>query len=79
MAKTTRREFIKKSVLITAGTYTGLLTARLGQAAMMGGGSLRQGDAGGWATQMTNKVVALTRAGAIVWTADLSQPMGMMP
>ncbi len=51
-----------------------------GQAGMMGGGSMRQGDTGGWATQMTNKVVALDRAGNILWTTDLSQSGGgMMP
>lgn len=45
---------------------------------MGGGGSLRQGDTGGWATQMTNKVVALDRNGTILWTADLSSSGGMM-
>ncbi len=50
-----------------------------GAASMMGGGSLRQGDTGGWATQMTSKVVALSRAGAVLWTADLSSSGGMMP
>jgi len=50
-----------------------------GQVGMMGGGSLRQGDTGGWATQMTNKVVALNRGGTVLWTVDLSQSGGMMP
>jgi len=50
-----------------------------GQVGMMGGGPLRQGDTGGWATQMINKVVALTRSGTALWTVDLSQSGGMMP
>ncbi len=51
-----------------------------GQAGMMSGGPIRQGDTGSWATQMTNKVVAISRAGAILWTADLSSSSGgMMP
>jgi outer membrane protein assembly factor BamB len=50
-----------------------------GSAGMMGGGSLRQGDTGGWATQMTNKVVAFDRNGNVLWTADLSTSGGMMP
>ncbi len=49
-----------------------------GQASMMGGGPMRQGDTGGWATQMTNKVVALDRAGTTLWTVDLSTSGGMM-
>ncbi len=49
-----------------------------GQAGMMGGGPTRQGDTGSWATEMTNKVVALDRSGNIVWTVDLSQSGGMM-
>lgn len=44
-----------------------------GQAGMMGSGSMTQGDTGSWATQMTNKIVALDRAGNILWTTDLSQ------
>ncbi len=50
-----------------------------GQATSMGGGAMRQGDVGGWATQMTNKIVALSRAGATLWTADLSSSGAMMP
>jgi hypothetical protein len=51
-----------------------------GQTSMMGGGSARQGDTGGWSTQMTNKIVALDRSGNILWTLDLSQSGGgMMP
>jgi hypothetical protein len=50
-----------------------------GQGTMMGGGGpMRQGDTGGWGTQMTNKVVALDRNGAIQWTRDLSGSGGMM-
>ncbi len=49
-----------------------------GQAGMMSGGSTRQGDTGGWASQMTNKIVALDRNGNVVWTTDLSQMGGMM-
>lgn len=49
-----------------------------GQAGMMGSGSMTQGDTGNWATQMTNKIVALDRAGNILWTTDLSQSGGMM-
>ena len=49
-----------------------------GQAGMMGSGSMAQGDTGNWATQMTNKIVALDRAGNILWTTDLSQSGGMM-
>jgi outer membrane protein assembly factor BamB len=49
-----------------------------GQASMMGSGPMRQGDTGGWATQMTNKVVALDRNGNVLWTTDLSQSGGMM-
>ncbi len=49
-----------------------------GQAGMMGGGSMTQGDTGSWATQMTNKIVALDRAGNILWTTDLSQSGAMM-
>jgi hypothetical protein len=43
-----------------------------------GGGPMRQGDTGGWGTQMTNKVVALDRNGVIQWTRDLSGSGGMM-
>jgi hypothetical protein len=52
-----------------------------GQAGMMGGGGgpMRQGDTGGWSTQMTNKVVTVDRSGAVLWTLDLSAPGGMMP
>jgi hypothetical protein len=50
----------------------------VGQGSMMGGGSMRQGDTGGWGTQMTNKIVALDRNGAIQWTRDLSVAGGMM-
>jgi len=50
-----------------------------GQVGMMGGASVRQGDTGGWATQMTNKVVTLTRGGTVLWTVDLSQSGRMMP
>lgn len=51
-----------------------------GQGSMMGGGSMRQGDTGGWSTQMTNKIVALDRTGNILWTLDLSQSGGgIMP
>lgn len=46
---------------------------------MGGGGPMRQGDTGGWGTQMTNKIVALDRNGAIQWTRDLSGSGGMMP
>ncbi len=49
-----------------------------GQAGIMGSGSLRQGDTGGWATQMTNKIVAFDRSGNVLWTVDLSQSGGMM-
>lgn len=49
-----------------------------GQTSMMGGGPMRQGDTGGWATQMTNKVVALDRGGNTLWTVDLSAAGGMM-
>ncbi len=49
-----------------------------GQGGMMGSGSMRQGDTGGWATQMTNKIVALDRSGNVLWTTDLSQSGGMM-
>jgi hypothetical protein len=45
---------------------------------MGGGGPMRQGDTGGWGTQMTNKVVALDRNGVIQWTRDLSGSGGMM-
>ncbi len=38
MSKTTRRDFIKKSVLITAGTYAGMLSVGPAKAARMGGG-----------------------------------------
>ena len=44
-----------------------------GQAGTMGSGSMMQGNTGSWATQMTNKIVALDRAGNILWTTDLSQ------
>ena len=44
-----------------------------GQAGAMGSGSMMQGNTGSWATQMTNKIVALDRAGNILWTTDLSQ------
>ncbi len=50
-----------------------------GSAGMMGSGPLRQGETGGWATQITNKVVALDRNGNVLWTADLSKSGGMMP
>jgi hypothetical protein len=52
-----------------------------GSASMMSPGSMRQGDTGGWSTQMTNKIVALDRTGHILWTLDLSQSGGggMMP
>ena len=51
-----------------------------GATSMMGGGPVRQGDTGGWSTQMTNKIVALDRTGNTLWTLDLSQAgMGMMP
>jgi len=51
-----------------------------GQGSMMGGGGvpMRQGDTGGWGTQMTNTIVALDRSGAIQWTRDLSGSGGMM-
>jgi len=45
---------------------------------MGGGGPMRQGDTGGWGTQMTNKIVALDRNGVILWTRDLAAS-GMMP
>ena len=63
----------------TDGSRLYVTVTDFGQAGMMGGGSLQQGDTGGWATQMTNKVVALSRAGSILWTTDLSQSGGMMP
>jgi len=64
----------------TDGSRLYVSVTDFGQAGMMGGTSMRQGDTGGWATQMTNKVVALDRAGNILWTADLSQSGGgMMP
>ncbi len=44
-----------------------------GQAGAMGSGSMMQGNTGSWATQMTNKIVALDRAGNILWTTDLSK------
>jgi outer membrane protein assembly factor BamB len=61
------------------GTRVYVSVTDFGSAGMMGSGSIRQGDTGGWATQMTNKVVAVDRNGNVLWTADLSKPGGMMP
>ena len=63
----------------TDGSRLYVSVTDFGQAGMMGSSSMRQGDTGGWATQMTNKVVALTRGGTVLWTVDLSQSGRMMP
>ncbi len=62
----------------TDGTRIYVSVTDFGSGGMMGSGSMRQGDAGGFATQMTNKIVALDRSGNVLWTTDLSQSGGMM-
>jgi hypothetical protein len=54
------------------GSRVHVSTTDFGPGGMMGSGPVRQGDTGGWATQMVNRVVALSRNGAVLWTFDLS-------
>jgi len=61
------------------GSRLYLTTTDFGPGGMVSGGQMGQGEAGGWATQMGNTVVALDRAGTILWTLDLASSGGMMP